>query len=277
MTVAASSYYYRPCKGRDDVPLREALRRHAAERRRWGYRRLTVLLRRDGYTDNHKRIHRLYREEGLQVRQRRRRKQRLPRGTARPESSTAPNQRWSLDFVHDRLVNGRSLRMLTIVDDYTRECLWIETDTSLSGHRVVRVLDWLVELRGRPQSLLTDNGPEFAGLALDRWAHERQVSHRFIAPGKPTQNAHVESFNGKLRDECLNEHEFLSLSHARELLEAFREDYNHQRPHSSLDKMTPAEFARRASPHGGSCPLTNPPLATSSLNTTTQSPTQDSL
>lgn len=277
MTVAASSYYYRPCKGRDDVPLREALRRHAAERRRWGYRRLTVLLRRDGYTDNHKRIHRLYREEGLQVRQRRRRKQRLPRGTARPESSTAPNQRWSLDFVHDRLVNGRSLRMLTIVDDYTRECLWIETDTSLSGHRVVRVLDWLVELRGRPQSLLTDNGPEFAGLALDRWAHERQVSHRFIAPGKPTQNAHVESFNGKLRDECLNEHEFLSLSHARELLEAFREDYNHQRPHSSLDKMTPAEFARRASPHGGSCPLTNPPLASSSLNTTTQSPTQDSL
>ena len=133
MTVAASSYYYRPCKGRDDVPLREALRRHAAERRRWGYRRLTVLLRRDGYTDNHKRIHRLYREEGLQVRQRRRRKQRLPRGTARPESSTAPNQRWSLDFVHDRLVNGRSLRMLTIVDDYTRECLWIETDTSLSA------------------------------------------------------------------------------------------------------------------------------------------------
>jgi putative transposase len=277
MTLAASSYYYRPRAGRDDRSLREALRRHAADRRHWGYRRLTVLLRRDGYTDNHKRIHRLYCEERLQVRRRRRRKQRLPRGTARPESSTAPNQRWSLDFVHDRLVSGRSLRMLTIVDDYTRECLWIEADTSLSGHRVVRVLDWLCELRGRPQSLLTDNGPEFAGLALDRWAHERQVTHRFIAPGKPTQNAHLESFNGKLRDECLNEHEFLSLSHARELLEAFREDYNHQRPHSSLGKMTPAQFARHTSPHGGSYPLTNPALATSSLNTTTHTPIQNSL
>ena len=246
MTLAASSYYYRSREGREDRPSREALRRHAANRRRWGYRRLTVLLRRDGYADNHKRIHRLYREERLQVRQRRRRKQRLPRGTTRPESSTAPNQRWSLDFVHDRLVSGRPLRMLTIVDDYTRECLWIEADTSLSGHRVVRVLDWLCELRGRPQSRLTDNGPEFARLALDRWARERQVNHRFIAPGKPTQNAHVESFNGKLRDECLNEHEFINLAHARELLEAFREDYNHQRPHSSLGKMTPAEFARRA-------------------------------
>lgn len=277
MALAVSSYYYSPGKGRPEQPLREALRRHAANRRRWGYRRLMVLLRRDGYADNHKRIHRLYREERLQVRQRRRRKQCVARGMDRPSAPDAPNERWSLDFVHDRLASGRSLRMLTVIDGYTRECLWIEADTSLSGHRVARVLDWLVDLRGRPQSLLTDNGPEFAGLALDRWCQEHHVAHRFIAPGKPTQNAHLESFNGKLRDECLNEHEFINLSHTRELLEAFREDYNHQRPHSSLGKMTPAEFARRASPHGGSCPPTNPLLATSSLNTITTSPIPDSL
>ena len=237
-------------------------------RRRWGYRRLTVLLRRDGFRDNHKRIHRLYRAEGLQVRQRRRRKQRLARGLSQPPAPVQPNERWSLDFVHDRLVNGRTLRLLTIVDDYTRECLWIEVDTSLSGPRVTRVLDWVAELRGRPASLLTDNGPEFAGLALERWTHDRQVQHRFITPGKPSQNAYIESFNGKLRDECLNEHEFLHLGHARDLLESFRDDYNHNRPHSSLGGLAPAEYAARKiapGPLGG--PLDrNQSLAVPTLN-----------
>jgi len=265
MSLAVSSYYYQGTNARPEQPLREALRRHAATRRRWGYRRLIVLLRRDGFADNHKRIHRVYQAEGLQVRQRRRRKQRLDRGQERPAAPVKPNERWSLDFVHDRLVSGRSLRLLTVVDDHTRECLWIETDTSLSGHRVARVLDLLVELRGRPQSLLTDNGPEFAGMALDRWTHEHQVEHRFIAPGKPTQNAFVESFNGKLRDECLNEHEFLSVEHAREQIDIFREDYNHIRPHSSLGKLTPVEFARRASPLGGSLLITQPPLASTPI------------
>ena len=256
-----SSYHYRAQSSRDDGPLRAALRRHAHTRRRWGYRRLLVLLRREGFTDNHKRVQRLYRAEGLQVRRRQRRKQRLARGAGHPEAPTQPNQRWSLDFVHDRLVSGRTLRLLTVVDDHTRECLWIEADTSLPGARVARVLDQLVELRGRPTQVLTDNGPEFAGLTLDRWAHRHQVHQRFIDPGKPSQNGHIESFNGKLRDECLNEHEFRDLTHARALLEAFQHDYNHQRPHSSLNNLTPAEYAaskNRASPLGGSSLL--PPL-----------------
>jgi putative transposase len=243
LQLAVSSYYYQPHGQRDDLSVRSALRRHAAVRRRWGYRRLLVLLRREGVADNHKRIYRLYRAEGLQVRQRRRRKQKLVRGLERPVAPMRPNERWSLDFVHDRLANGRSLRLLTVHDDYTRECLWIEADTSLSGPRVTRVLDCVAELRGRPASLITDNGPEFAGLALERWAHDRQVQHRFITPGKPSQNGYIESFNGKLRDECLNENEFISLQHARELIETFREDYNQLRPHSSLGDLTPTEFA----------------------------------
>lgn len=243
--LAVSSYYYQSHGRRDETPVRSALRRHAEVRRRWGYRRLLVLLRRDGITDNHKRIYRLYREERLQVRQRRRRKQRLGRGTAPASAPQRPNERWSLDFVHDRLVNGRTLRLLTVHDDYTRECVWIETDTSLSGPRVTRVLDFVAAFRGKPASLITDNGPEFTGLALERWAHDNQVAHRFITPGKPSQNGFIESFNGKLRDECLNEHEFLNLPHARELIDAFRDDYNLNRPHSSLDDLTPAEFAAK--------------------------------
>ena len=267
LRLAVSSYYYQSHGRRDEQPVRSALRRHAAVRRRWGYRRLLVLLRREGIGDNHKRVYRLYRAEGLQVRQRRRRKQRLARGTEAVGAPRSPNERWSLDFVHDRLTNGRSLRLLTVHDDYTRECLWIEVDTSLSGPRVARVLNYLTELRGRPGSLLTDNGPEFAGLALERWAHEHQVNHRFITPGKPSQNGYIESFNGKLRDECLNETEFLSVTHARDLLEAYREDYNHNRPHSSLADLTPAEFAEKIAraPMGAPVDLNNPPLAVETL------------
>jgi putative transposase len=265
--LAVSSYYYQ-CHGRrDDQPVRAALRRHAADRRRWGYRRLLVLLRRDGMGDNHKRVYRLYCSEGLQVRKRKRHKQKIVRGLERPVAPVRPNERWSLDFVHDRLANGRSLRLLTVHDDYTRECLWIEADISLSGPRVARVLDYVTELRGRPGSVLTDNGPEFAGLALERWAHDHKVQHRFITPGKPSQNGFIESFNGKLRDECLNENEFINLQHARELIESFRDDYNQNRPHSSLDDLTPAEFAEKVArtPHGGSL-VTDPSLAVRNLN-----------
>jgi len=261
--LAVSSYYYQPHGRRDEAPVRSALRRHAAVRRRWGYRRLLVLLRREGIPDNHKRVYRLYRAERLQVRQRRRRKQRLVRGVEPVSAPQRPNERWSLDFVHDRMANGRSLRLLTVQDDYTRECVWIETDTSLSGPRVTRVLDFVTALRGKPASLITDNGPEFAGLALERWAHEHQVSHRFITPGKPSQNGFIESFNGKLRDECLNEHEFLNLPHARELIDAFRDDYNLNRPHSALDGLTPAEFAAQVAraPMGAPLDQISPALA----------------
>ncbi len=245
-----SSYYYQSSKG-DDEELKDKLREKAYQRRRWGYRRLKVLLERDGWFDNHKRVFRLYQEAGLQVRKRKRRKQRPQRGE-RPPAPQSYNERWSLDFVHDSTAGGQKLRLLTIVDAYTRECLWIEVDSSLSGQRVTRVLDQCIDLYGKPQSLITDNGPEFAGLHMDRWTYERKITHNFIQPGKPSQNGYIESFNGKLRDECLNENWFTHVWDAMDKVEAWRIDYNEERPHSSLENQTPSEFARKSrAPLGG--------------------------
>jgi len=242
MQIGPSSYYYQ-AQPRDDKRVREALRDLAMRRRRWGYRMLTEVLRRKGFQDNHKRIYRVYREEKLQVKTRRRRKTARWRGT-RPLGALWRNDRWSMDFMSDQLASGRKFRTLNIVDDFTRECLAIEADTSLSGERVTRVLDRLVIERGHPARIVTDNGPEFTGQALDRWAYKHQVKLEFIQPGKPIQNAYVESFNGTCRNECLNEHWFMSLGHARELLEAWRMDYNLNRPHSALGGKTPREFAK---------------------------------
>jgi len=227
---------------REELPgLRGRLRALAQERRRFGYRRLTVLLRRQGWAVNHKRVYRLYREEGLGVR--RRKRKRIGAVERQPLTiPTRPNQRWSMDFVSDALTDGRKFRSLNIVDDYNRECLAAEVGTSLPGARVVRVLDRLRELRGLPEVLVTDNGPEFAGQALDAWAYQRGVRLHFIDPGKPVQNAFIESFNGKMRDECLNEHWFGTLGEARQTIEAWRRDYNEVRPHSSLGNRTPQEF-----------------------------------
>ena len=238
--IPRSTYYYE-AKKRDDEPLRQALKKAAGKRRRWGYRRLLVLLRRDGFADNHKRVHRLYREEGLQVRRRKKRKTAKYRGE-RPVTPQHPRERWSLDFVHDQVANGRKIRTLNIVDDFTRECVGIEVDTSLGGKRVTRALDRAVECYGKPVSLLMDNGPEFTGQARDQWAYAQGVALNFIEPGKPMQNGHCESFNGKFRDECLNEHWFENLWQAREIIEAWRMDYNEYRPHSSLKNLTPVEF-----------------------------------
>tara|TARA_B110000008_G_scaffold29604_1_gene26497 strand:+ start:432 stop:1214 length:783 start_codon:yes stop_codon:yes gene_type:complete len=160
--------------------------------------------------------------------------------------SEGPNQRWSLDFMHDSTSSGRKLRILNVVDDYTREALWMEVSTSISGQHVTRVLDRLIELRGKPKNLLTDNGPEFAGTALDAWTYERKINHQFIQPGKPNQNAYVESFNGKVRDEYLNEHWWRNIDHARNKIERWREDYNQVRPHSSLNNQTPEAFAEKS-------------------------------
>lgn len=203
---------------------------------------MQVLLRREGWAVNHKRVYRLYREEGLAVR---RRKRKRAAGWARvPLPAPAQvNQGWSMDFLTDELARGRRFRLLTIVDDYTREALAIEVDTSLPGERVRRVLEQLVESRGRPEWILTDNGPEFTGRVLDQWAFEQGVRLHFITPGKPVENAYVESFNGKLRDECLNENWFESLAEARGVIEAWRVDYNQARPHSALGYQTPEEFA----------------------------------
>lgn len=220
--------------------LRERLHALAAERRRFGYRRLYVLLRREGYRVNLKRVYRLYRDEGLAVRRRRRRR-RVARGTPLA-GPTRINERWSLDFLLDTLEDGRRVRLLAVVDDFTRACLAIEVDTSIGGRRVVEVLQRLVETRGKPTVLITDNGPEFVGRALDAWAYAQGIRLHFIDPGKPNQNAYVESFNGRFRDECLNEHWFLSLVQTRQIVEAWRLDYNAVRPHSSLGNVSPTEF-----------------------------------
>jgi len=212
-----------------------------------------VLVRREGMEINLKRTYRVYRDAGLQVGRRKRKRHRLARVHEIFESSK-PNRRWSMDFVHDATWKGRRMRMLAVVDDHTKRCLWIEVDTSISGHRVSRILDNLVELHGRPERIHTDNGPEFAGMALDQWSYLNGVRHIFIRPGKPQQNCYVESFNGKLRDECLNEHWFDSVGHAREIVEKWRIDYNEVRPHYSLNQKTPSEYADEvaASPLGGS-------------------------
>ena len=259
MSLCPSSYYYQ-AQPRDDGDLREALKEAAAKRRRWGYRMLTVLMRRQGFTDNHKRIYRIYREEGLQVPVRRKRKTARWRGK-RPEAALHRNDRWSMDFMSDQLACGRRIRTLNIVDDHTRECLAIEVDVGIGSGRVCRVLDRLIAERGQPRRLLTDNGPEFTGKALDRWGYEQRVQLEFIQPGKPTQNAFVESFNGTFRDDCLNENWFLSLDDARRIIENWRIDYNTVRPHSSLGDQTPGEFATRTAAPLRACATLQPSAA----------------
>ena len=229
----------------DDGELRDRLKALADERRRFGYRRLHILLRREGVGVNHKKLFRLYREEQLTVRRRGGRKRAL--GTRAPVAiPQGPNQRWSTDFVQDVLTDGRRFRIWALVDDFSRECLALVADTSISGRRVARELDHVVELRGRPCMIVSDNGTEFTSNAMLTWASDRSVDWHFIAPGKPMQNGFVESFNGRLRDECLNERLFRGLTDARRILEAWRADYNHARPHTSLGGLTPTEFATRS-------------------------------
>ena len=231
LSTATWRYQRRP--NATNVAVLARLQTHAATRARFGYRRLHILLEREGFTVNHKRIHRIYRAAGLQVR--RRRRKRLTRAERVPLPTPSQRlERWSMDFTLDTLADGRGFRTLNIVDDFTRECVAIEVDRSLPGLRVTRVLDRLHATVGLPQMIVVDNGPEFAGRTLDAWAYARGVTLRFIRPGKPIENAYVESFNGKFRDECLNEHWFISLADAKAAIEAWRIDYNTVRPHSSL-------------------------------------------
>jgi putative transposase len=216
----------------------------AEQRRKFGSVRLHILLKREGLVVNHKRTERIYREEGLSLRRRKRRRKACVT-RLKPDRPTQPNQKWSMDFVHDQLSNGRRLRCLTIVDDYTRECVAIEVDTSLNGQRVARVLDRLAYVRGLPEVITVDNGSEFTGKAMDKWAYKSNVKLDFITPGKPVENAYIESFNGKFREECLNDNWFWSISHARDIVEIWRIDYNKERPHSSLNNLTPDEFVMK--------------------------------
>jgi putative transposase len=231
----------------DDAVARARLRELAAIRRRFGYRRLHILLRREGIVMNHKKLRRLYREERLQVRRRGGRKRAL--GTRAPMTlPQGPNQRWSMDFLSDAMTDGRRFRILAVVDDFTRECLILIADTSLPGLRVARELDALIAIRGRPAMIVSDNGTELTSMAMLRWSQDRQVEWHYIAPGKPTQNAFIESFNGRLRDELLNETLFSSLDHARVALAFWKNDYNTIRPHSGLGNLTPAAYANRSAP-----------------------------
>jgi putative transposase len=221
-----------------DGDVRERLRRLAAERRRFGYRRLGILLLREGVSMNKKKLFRLYKEEGLAVRRRRGRKRAT--GTRAPmELPHGPNQRWSLDFVSDTLSWGRRFRILCIVDDFTREALALVADTSIGGRRLVRELDALIARRGRPATIVSDNGTEMTCRAVLEWTNRVGVGWHYIAPGKPQQNGFVESFNGKLRDECLNEEVFTTLAEARAVIERWRLDYNRVRPHSAHGGLTP--------------------------------------
>ena len=226
----------------DDGALREKLRELAHQRRRFGYRRLHILLRRDGVLINRKKTQRLYREEGLTVRRRKGRKRAVGTRT-RPPVLALPNQCWSLDFVHDQLVTGRRFRVFNVVDDVTRECLLAVPDTSISGKRVVRELTALIARRGKPGMIVSDNGTELTSNAVLAWCGEAKIGWHYTTPGKPTQNAFVESFNGRMRDELLNETLFMSLDHARAKISTWAADFNAERPHSSLGYATPAAFA----------------------------------
>jgi len=225
-----------------DAELRAKLRDLANGRRRFGYRRLFVLLRQEGEKSGKNRIYRLYREEGLTVRKRRARRRAV--GTRAPIPVEAkPNARWSLDFVHDQFACGRRFRILNVVDDVTRECLAAIPDTSISGKRVARELTTLIARRGKPGMIVFDNGTEFTSNAILSWTSEHRIEWRYIAPGKPMQNGFRESFNGRMRDELLNETLFFGLDHARAKIGVWANDYNHERPHSSLGYATPAEYA----------------------------------
>ena len=245
--LGRSTFQYRK-RPDDDGPLRERLRQLAGVRRRFGYRRLGILLRREGFVVNHKKLFRLYREEGLAVKRRRGRKRAV--GTRRPIAvPSRPNERWSLDFVSDTLADGRRFRALCVVDDFSREALAIVPDLSLSGVRVARELDRIISLRGKPGMIVSDNGTELTSRAILKWAQDAKVDWHYIAPGKPTQNAFAESFIGRFRDECLNEHLFITLAEARSLIEDWRNDYNTQRPHTSLGGLAPTIYASRKHLH----------------------------
>lgn len=243
LAVDRSSIRYRSVRP-DDAAERAAMKAIAAERRRFGYRRIHIMLDRQGIVMNLKKLRRLYGEERLQVRKRGGRKRAL--GTRRPMvMPQAANERWSLDFVSDALTDGRRFRVLAVVDDFTRECLTLVADTSLSGARVVRELDAVIARRGGPNTIVSDNGTEFTSMAILSWCQDTAIHWHYIAPGKPMQNGFIESFNGRFRDEFLNEVLFSTLVDARTQIAAWKEDYNRHRPHSALGNIPPAEFAMK--------------------------------
>lgn len=244
VAIQRSVYRYQS-KPKNDEHLRIAIRDIAQSRPRFGYKRILTILRRQGHQIGKDKIYRIYREEGLQVRTKRRKKTVSRRRLALPRPKSI-NRIWSMDFVHDELASRQSIRLLTIVDHFSRESVAIEVGLQLRARDVIRALSRLKIVRGLPKIITVDNGSEFSGNELDRWAHENGVQLHFIRPGKPVENAYIESFNGRLRDECLNCHVFYSLEETKLIVERWRADYNDWRPHSSLGNETPSDFARRS-------------------------------
>jgi putative transposase len=238
--VNRSSYRY-TSTAKVQTALQMRIRDLAATRVRYGYRRLHVLLRREGWCVNYKRIYRLYRQEGLSLRLKTRKK-RISAARVRQPVPTAPNQCWSMDFMSDSLYDGRRFRVLTLVDNMTRESPAIEVSSSFSGRAVAEVLERLAQSKGLPQVIQVDNGPEFVSKALDEWARRHQVTLAFSRPGTPTDNPFIEAFNGRFRQECLDQHWFASLDEARAIIAAWRKDYNTVRPHTALGNLTPAAY-----------------------------------
>jgi len=242
--ISRSCYRYRP-RPPTDNELRQRLKELAEQKKRYGARRLHVLVKKEGLVINHKRTERIYREEHLALRRKSRKK--LPSGVRVPlPQPTLPNEQWSIDFIHDMTATSRRFRCLTVLDLFTRECLSIRVDTSISGKAVIDTLQRQLELRGKPQTIVLDNGPEFTSGVFQSWAEGKAIHPAYIRPGKPMDNAFIESFQGKFRDECLNQHWFKNLPEARQIIEQWRQEYNRERPHSSLGDLTPIEFAERA-------------------------------
>ncbi|MBK9295102.1 MAG: IS3 family transposase [Oligoflexia bacterium] len=243
-TLSRSTYKYKPKQSDRNEFLKIKLKSLALQRRRFGSPRLYVMLRREGVIVNHKRVERIYQQEGLQIKKRKKKRQTAPLRIVTPLPER-PNERWSMDFVSDQLSNGKRFRTLNVVDDYTRECLAIEVNASLPGYKVIQVLEKVIDERERPKIIVCDNGPEFSGALLDEWSFKNNIKLDFISPGRPVENCFIESFNGRFRDECLNENWFINLEKAKEIIELWREDYNTARPHSSLNNLTPSEFVEQ--------------------------------
>ena len=245
VNMPRSSYAYKKKHKPDEEEIRNKLKELAEAKPKYGYRMLHVLLRRKGYVINHKRTERIYGEEKLSLRKKRKRRKTGSMYRTEVPKSERQNHIWSMDFVSDAVSSNRKIKMLTVVDTFTRKCLDILVDTSINGYRVCRVLDEIVLREGQPEMIIVDNGPEFSGRALDEWAYRKGIKIHFIRPGKPVENAFIESFNGRLREECLNSHWFTSVDHAKSLVSEWKSDYNENRPHSSLGYLSPNEFIRK--------------------------------
>lgn len=243
VTLNRSSFHYKPIKDDNEDIVVNRIRELIEKHKSWGYPIIHDVLRREGLVRNHKRTWRIYKENGMTLKLRKRHK-RTSGIRMELHGPTRPNERWAMDFMSDGLWNGRRFRVLTVLDIFTKECLAIEVDTCIGGERVGRVLDWLLLTNGCPETITVDNGPEFAGRALDHWAYKNNVRLAFIQPGKPIQNAFIESFNGRLRHECLNQHYFVTLQEAKKIIEDWRMEYNTFRPHGSLNGLTPEEFSK---------------------------------